>query len=150
MVKKMINKKYNKIVKEVVPEENIFVNALTSFFIGGLLGLLGQIYLFILGKIGFSYKESTSILIITFIFIASLLTGLCVFDELVKKFKCALIIPITGFAHAVTSAMIEYKHEGLVPGIGSNTFKLAGSVILYGIVSSFFIGFIYYMVGVIC
>lgn len=150
MVNKMINKKYNEIIKEVVPKENIFINALTSFFVGGLIGIIGQGYLYILEKIGFSYKESSSILIITFIFIASLLTGLGIFDELVKKFKCALIIPITGFSHAVTSSMIEYKHEGLVPGIGSNTFKLAGSVIVYGIVSSFLIGFIYYMVGVIC
>lgn len=146
----MINEKYNKIIKEVVPKENIFLNALTSFFIGGLIGIIGQIYLFLLSNLGFSYKESTSILIITFIFVASLLTGLGIFDELVKKFKCALIIPITGFSHAVTSSMIEYKHEGLVPGIGSNTFKLAGSVIVYGIISSFFIGFIYYIVGVIC
>ena len=146
----MINKKYNKIIKEVIPKENIFLNALTSFFIGGLIGIIGQIYLFLLSNLGFSYKESTSILIITFIFVASLLTGLGIFDELVKKFKCALIIPITGFSHAVTSFMIEYKHEGLVPGIGSNTFKLAGSVIVYGIISSFLIGFIYYIVGVIC
>ncbi len=146
----MINEKYNKIIKEVVPKENTFFNALTSFFIGGLIGIIGQIYLFLLSNLGFSYKESTSILIITFIFVASLLTGLGIFDELVKKFKCALIIPITGFSHAVTSSMIEYKHEGLVPGIGSNTFKLAGSVIVYGIVSSFFMGFIYYIVGVIC
>ena len=92
----MINIKYNKIVKKAVPKENIFLNTLTSFFFGGLVGLTGQIYLSLLDKIGFSYKESTSILIITFIFIASLLTGLGIFDELVKKFKCALIIPITG------------------------------------------------------
>ena len=146
----MINEKYNKIIKEVIPKENIFLNALTSFLFGGLIGIIGQMYLFLLSNLGFSYKESTSILIITFIFVASLLTGLGIFDELVKKFKCALIIPITGFSHAVTSSMIEYKHEGLVPGIGSNTFKLAGSVIVYGIVSSFLIGFIYYIVGVIC
>ena len=58
----MINKKYNEIIKEVVPKENIFINALTSFFVGGLIGIIGQIYLFLLSNLGFSYKESTSIL----------------------------------------------------------------------------------------
>ena len=37
----------------------------------------------------------------------------------------------------MTSAALEYRKEGFVLGIGSNFFKLAGSVILYGIVSAF-------------
>ena len=56
-------------------------------------------------------------------------------DSLFTKFKCGLIIPITGFAHSIASSIIDYKKEGLI-NIGSNTFKLAGSVILYGIVSA--------------
>ena len=31
----------------------------------------------------------------------------------------------------------EYKKDGLITGLGSNFFKLAGSVILYGIISAF-------------
>ena len=34
------------------------------------------------------------------------------------------------------SAGMEYKKEGPVYGIGSNIFKLAGTVILFGVVSS--------------
>ena len=63
-------------------------------------------------------------------------------DTLVTKFKSALIIPITGFAHSMTSAALEYKNEGLVCGIGANIFKLAGTVILYGIVAVYFFGII--------
>ena len=42
----------------------------------------------------------------------------------------------------MTSAAIDYKNEGLVLGIGANIFKLAGSVLLYGIVSVYIFGLI--------
>ena len=70
------------------------------------------------------------------------LTALGIFDVWVAKLKSALIIPITGFAHSMTSAALEYRKEGLVLGIGSNIFKLAGTVILYGIVSVYIFGLI--------
>ena len=85
-------------------------------------------------------KESGILVILTWIIIASLLTAFGVFDLLVRIFKSALLIPITGFAHSMTSAALDYKTEGLVLGIGANIFKLAGSVILYGVVSVYVFG----------
>ena len=85
-------------------------------------------------------KESGVLVILTLIVIASILTALGVFDILVTKVKSALIIPITGFAHSITSAALEYKTEGLVLGIGANIFKLAGTVILYGVVAVYLFG----------
>ena len=67
------------------------------------------------------------------------MTALGKFDNWVTKAKCGLIIPTTGFAHSVQSAALDYKKEGFITGIGANMFKLAGSVILFGIVSSFFL-----------
>ena len=87
-------------------------------------------------------KESGVLVILTLIVLASLLTALGIFDVLVTKFKSALIIPITGFAHSMSSAALEYKTEGLVLGIGANIFKLAGTVILYGVVSVYIFGLI--------
>ena len=84
-------------------------------------------------------------MLVTLIFIACLLTALGVFDSLVSICRCGLIIPITGFAHSMMSAGIEYKREGPIYGIGSNVFKLAGSVILYGVVSAWFFGLIRYI-----
>ena len=78
----------------------------------------------------------------TLIVIASILTATGVFDLLVSKFKMALIIPITGFAHSMSSAALEYKNEGLVLGIGANIFKLAGTVILFGVVSVYLFGIV--------
>ena len=87
-------------------------------------------------------KESGVIVILTLIILSSVLTALGVFDVCVAKFKSALIIPITGFAHSMTSAALEYRGEGFILGIGANIFKLAGSVILYGIVSVYVFGII--------
>ena len=54
-------------------------------------------------------------MIITLIFISSLFTALGFFDKLVNFCRCGLIIPITGFAHSMTSAAIEFKRVLYVP-----------------------------------
>ena len=89
-----------------------------------------------------STKDANSFMLLTFIILACLFTALGFFDKWVTFAKCGLIIPITGFAHSMTSAALDYKHEGLVLGIGSNIFKLAGTVILYGVVSVYIFGLI--------
>lgn len=84
-------------------------------------------------------------MIVTLIFFATLFTALGFFDKWVTFAKCGLIIPITGFAHSMASAGIEYKKDGPIYGLGSNLFKLSGSVILYGIVSAWVFGLIRYL-----
>ena len=142
----MEKEKYKNLTKKIVPEEDKIKNYIISFLVGGSIGLLGQIIVFVLEN-NFDIKHSvaTSIMIVSLIFIASLLTALGFFDNLVSKAKAGLIVPITGFAHAMTSAMLEYKKEGFVTGIGANAFKLTGSVILYGVVSAYFFGIIRYL-----
>ena len=147
MVIKLSNENYKKIVDKVVPKENKVKNAFISFVVGGFIGLFGQVIVTILeNNYAIKHNDATTIMIIILIFISCLLTGLGFFDDLVSKAKAGLIVPITGFAHAMTSAMLEYKKEGLVTGIGMNAFKLAGSVILYGTISAYFLGVIKYLV----
>ena len=139
-------KKYNKIVYKHTPKENTTKNAWSAFITGGLLGLLGNFlidlysYVFHISKV-----LSSSLMLVTLIFLACLLTGLGVFDKLVEKGKMGLIIPITGFAHSLQSAILDYKKEGPIYGFGSNVFKLAGSVILYGVVSAYIFAMIRYL-----
>ena len=76
-------------------------------------------------------------MLLIFIFLATLFTSLGFMDSLVSKFKSGLIIPITGFAHSITSSILDYRKDGFVTGIGSNVFKLAGSVLLSGILFAF-------------
>ena len=138
-----MNDRYNEIVNKYTPKESIFKNAIIAFFAGGMMGTLSELLLrlYILW-FDLPRKEAGIIVTITLIIIASILTALGIFDVFVSKLKCALIIPITGFAHSMTSSALEYRKEGLVLGIGSNIFKLAGTVILYGIVSVYVFGII--------
>ena len=135
--------KYVELVEKHIPKEDIVKNATVSFLAGGVLGVLSELLLrgymmwFSLPR-----KEAGVVVILTLIVIASILTAFGVFDQCVSKLKSALIIPITGFAHSITSAALEYRKEGMVLGIGANIFKLAGTVILYGIVSVYVFGII--------
>ena len=136
----MINK-YNEIVERMTPKPKKIQNMFSAFFFGGLFVLLSELLLegYIMW-FNLPRKESGILVTLTLIVISSVLTAIGVFDNLVMKLKSALIIPITGFAHSMTSAALDYKNEGLILGIGANIFKLAGSVILYGIVSVYIFG----------
>jgi len=140
MVKYMDAFEYKKIVKKHLPKENRWANVFISFVVGGILGLLSEFASYILVmSFGVSKIVSYSLVALIIIFLSSLFTALSFFDSWVTKCKCGLIIPTTGFAHSVTSSALEYKNDGLITGVGANFFKLAGSVILYGIVSAFFL-----------
>ena len=138
-----MNDKYIEIVKSNTPQENIFKNALVSFICGGLFGSFSELLLRgYMMWLNLPRKEAGIVVIITLIILSSFLTAIGIFDIMVSKLKSALIIPITGFAHSMTSAALEYRKEGPITGIGTNIFKLAGSVILYGIVSVYVFGII--------
>lgn len=142
----MNKERYKEITNKIVPKEDKLKNGLIAFLTGGIIGFIGQLIVFILeNNFDIKHKDATSIMLVILIFIASLLTAMGVFDNLVTKAKAGLIVPITGFAHAMTSAMLDYKKEGLVTGIGTNAFKLTGSVILYGVVSAYVFGIIRYL-----
>ena len=136
----MNNIKYKKIVDDLTPKENRLINMFIAFVVGGVIGLIGTVLYVNLSK---TYDETSviSLILLIFISITALLTCMGVSDTLFSKFKCGLIIPITGFAHSIASCILDYKKEGLI-NIGSNTFKLAGCVILYGIVSAVILTFI--------
>ena len=147
----MDNKEYSKLVSFYTPKESLFKNILISFFVGGLLGFIGNLLVDIFSYMfDISSSDASTLMIISLIFITCLLTSLGSFDRLVTKSRCGLIIPITGFAHAMMSASLEYRKEGFVTGIGTNMFKLAGSVIIFGIVAAFIFGFIkFILIGVL-
>ncbi len=145
---KMRNTKYNKIADKHKASENRIGNVFIAFFLGGFIGFLGEFFIeFLCNYFSMFRADVGTVMIVSFIFIASLCTALGFFDKLVSKFKCGLLIPITGFAHSMTSSALDYKKEGLIYGIGSNMFKLAGTVIIYGVVSAWLFGTIRYLIG---
>lgn len=127
-------KKYQNMIKNMTPKEKRLENAIISFITGGIIGVISTILFNLLNN---TYNDELSIAftLLILIIVTAILTSLGIADTLFSKLKCGLIIPITGFAHSVSSAIIDCKKEGFL-SMGSNTFKLAGSVILYGVVSS--------------
>lgn len=146
----MKNTKYDKTADLYKADEHRIRNVVLAFLVGGIIGFLGEAIIEILiSCFDISRNDASTFMTMIFIFIASLFTALGFFDKWVTKFKCGLLIPITGFAHSMTSAAMDYKKEGPIYGIGSNIFKLAGSVILYGVISAWIFGMVRYLIGVI-
>lgn len=139
----MEKKEYQKIVKKHKPKEDSIKNGIIAFVIGGLMGMLGQFLIEVYSYyLNIPTTEAGTFMIITLIFIGCLLTCFGFFDSWVNFAKAGLIVPITGFAHAMMSAALEYRKEGMVTGLGANMFKLAGSVIIFGVVSAYVFGLV--------
>lgn len=134
----MDKKEYNELVTTKSKNPNILEDAFISFLAGGVLGAFYEILTqWYLSMFDITAAVALGYSCLTFIAVAIILTAFGIFDSLISKFKFGLIIPITGFAHSVASALIDYRRDGLITGLGSNMFKLAGCVILYGTVASF-------------
>ena len=142
----MEKKDYQRIVNKHKPKENRLINSIISFLVGGFIGII-SVFLteFYSYYLDISSKDATTFMLLTLISFACLFTSLGFFDKWVTFARCGLIIPITGFAHSVQSAALDYKREGFIYGIGSNMLKLAGSVIVYGVVSASIFGSIRYL-----
>lgn len=137
----MDKKKLNDTAKKHVPKQTKAKNAWIAFLSGGCIGAIGQGLLYTYMNIfTMNEKEASSVVIVTIIIITALATGFGVYDKLAQICGAGLFIPISGFANSLTSAALEAKTEGMIYGIGTNMFKLAGSVLTYGIVAAFFFG----------
>jgi stage V sporulation protein AC len=144
--KKFDSLNYKQTAKAYQPKPNVVKNCLKAFVVGGLICVFGQALTdFYMHFFDFSQKDAANPTASTLILLSSILTGLGVYDKLGQFAGAGSAVPITGFANAVTSAALEHKSEGYVLGVGSNMFKLAGSVIVFGTVSAYIVGIIRYL-----
>lgn len=134
---------YQQLEQQITPPTPYLKNVLKAFLVGGIICTIGQAitYFFII-FFDFTDKTAGNATVATMVFISMLLTGFGLYRKLGQFAGAGSAVPVTGFGNAVISAAIEYRTEGLVLGVGSNMFKLAGSVILFGVGSAFFIALI--------
>ena len=90
----------------------------------------------------FTERSAGNPTVATLIFISMLLTGFGIYDRFGQFAGAGTAVPVTGFGNSVIAACIEHRTEGFVLGVGGNMFKLAGSVILFGVFSAFVIALI--------
>lgn len=138
-------KEYEKYVKQVTPTHCLPVNMLKAFFTGGLICLAGQFIINTAQALGADISDARTWCSVLLILISVILTGLGVYPKIGKFGGAGSLVPITGFANSVAASAIEFRAEGQVFGIGCKIFTIAGPVILYGIMSAWALGVIYYI-----
>ena len=110
-----VNKdKYEKYVKEVTPVHSVCKNILTAFVTGGIICTLGQFLTNLYLQRGMEKDAASAWTLLTLIFLSALLTGLNLFQKIVKFGGAGALVPITGFANSVAAPAIEYKAEARV------------------------------------
>ncbi len=141
-----MNKDYSKIINKNVVKPSYFRNSLIAFIIGGCIGVLGQglIDLYV-NVFNMEKSNASSLMIVTLILLTALATGFGIYDYLGQFAGAGAFVPITGFSNSMTSAALEGRSEGITLGIGANMFKLAGSVVVFGVVSAYILGIIRYV-----
>lgn len=137
------NKEYQTYVDKKSPNSPILKNCFNSFWVGGLICVMGQIILEICKYRGLELEMSYTIVSIFLIFISAFLTSLNLFNKIGKFAGAGSLVPITGFANSIVSPSIEYKSEGYVMGVGAKMFTVAGPVLVYGISTSIIVGLCY-------
>ena len=136
---------YGKYVKRRAARSPVLRNCAAAFWVGGSICVVGQLLLTLYRHLGASAEVAATLVSITLVFCAALLTGIGVFDRFARYAGAGTLVPITGFANAVVSPAIDTKSEGLVLGVGAKIFTIAGPVLLYGIFSGAVYGVIYYI-----
>lgn len=137
------NKEYQEYVKQKSPNSPILKNCFNSFWVGGLICMLGQIIMELCKYRGLDVEMSGTIVSISLIFLSAFLTSLNIFNKIGKFAGAGSLVPITGFANSIVSPSIEYKSEGYVMGVGAKMFTVAGPVLVYGISTSILVGICY-------
>lgn len=142
-------KEFQDYVEQVTPKKNLLLQVVKAFFVGGLICTIGQGIIWIgINQFGLDKEVASTWCSVLLVLTSVILTGLNWYGPIVKVGGAGALVPITGFANSVSSAAIEFKREGQVFGIGSKIFTIAGPVILYGIVTSWLLGLIYWLLKV--
>lgn len=137
---------YRQHVDQVTPKYSLPMQMIKAFVMGGIICLLGQFILnYATNTMGLDKETAASWCSMLLVLISVLLTGLNLYPKLVEWGGGGALVPITGFANSVASAAIEYQKEGQVFGIGCKIFTIAGPVILFGIVTSWALGIVYWV-----
>ncbi len=141
-----VNKKtYEAYVKQVTPVNKKIPNIMKAFLVGGIICTIGQICTTLIMNQGVAKETASAWTTLILIAATVILTGLNIYPKITKFGGAGALVPITGFANSVVAPAVEFKAEGQVFGIGCKIFTIAGPVILYGILSSWILGVIAYV-----
>jgi len=145
----MTERQYGQLVQEMSPKSPMGKDCLNAFWIGGLICTIGQLFLNLYTSLGLEKQDAGTLASMSLVALSALLTGLSLYDDLAKHAGAGTLVPITGFANAITAPAVEFKTEGFILGVGAKMFTIAGPVIVYGISASVVYGLIYWIIQMV-
>ena len=137
---------YKQYVFDKMPKSSHWKNMFWAFVVGGTICTIGQ-SLIEFYKIWFELQDASVLASATLVFIAALLTGFGVYDNIGRFAGAGSTIPITGFSNAVVSPALEFRAEGYIYGVGAKMFQIAGPVIVNGVTISVIVAIITLIFG---
>lgn len=136
---------YEQIVDRHRPAPPLIRNMVRAFLVGGSICLIGQVVQTLFVRFGnFSIVDSGNPTVAIMVLLSVVTTAFGVYDQFAQWAGAGSAVPVTGFANTMASAAMEHRSEGWVAGIGGNMFKLAGPVVVYGVVSAFVVAIVRY------
>ena len=136
---------YQKKVDSLTPKPPLLKNICWAFVVGGLICIFGQFLIDYFIGVGLDKKQAATWATAVLVFLGAFFTGIGVYDELGKRAGAGSVVPITGFANSIVAPAMEFKREGYVFGVGAKMFVIAGPVLVYGMVTAFIVGLIYWI-----
>lgn len=126
---------YKEYVFDKMPKSSHWKNMFWAFLVGGTICAIGQGFMQ-LYRLWFDAENASVLASSTLVFIAALMTGFGIYDNIGRFAGAGSTIPITGFSNAVVSPALEFRAEGYVYGVGAKMFQVAGPVIVNGVTVS--------------
>ena len=145
----MDEKEYQKMTGKASNRSKVVPDCLNAFWVGGGICVIGQALIDLYSHFGLDVKSASMCASMSLVFLSILFTGLTLYQKLANIGGAGTLVPITGFANAMSSPAIEFKTEGFILGDGANMFKSAGPVIVYGTVACVVYGVIYWITTVL-
>ena len=141
---------YQKLVHAHTPHSRLLRGCLRAFWVGGVICCIGQGILNAAKAMGADEEMAPMWCTLILVFLSVLLTGLNIYPTFAKWGGAGALVPITGFANSVAAPAIEFRgSEGNVFGCGAKIFTICGPVILYGIFTSWLLGLVYWLWGML-
>ena len=132
----MTPREYQDYVAKKAKKSPIVKDTILAFLIGGAICTLGQGITALWTAAGLDKEAAGTATSVSLVFLSVLLTGLNLYNKLGRFGGAGTLVPITGFANAVSAPAIDFRAEGIVTGMAAKMFVVAGPVIVFGTVAS--------------
>lgn len=142
----MSRKEYQEYVKQKSKKSPIVKDTVLAFLIGGTICVMGQLIRNGWTAYGLAAEDAATATSISLVFLSVLLTALNLYNKLGRYGGAGTLVPITGFANAVSSPAIDFRAEGIVTGMAAKMFLVAGPVIVFGTTASVVYGVVLWII----